>query len=141
MLANQIRPTTLSVAIVFRYIRFWPKTHRVLPFLAIAQKKTLALIEPRIFSADTRVGIPQDEIWQTLIVARTVTQWCRKAKSALVQIDNPSNRTITLKRKTVVGTISSPVTAISPRTASALTHNHSELQARIGLFAALDESF
>ena len=36
MLANQIRPTTLSAAIVFRYIRFWPKKHRVLPFLAIA---------------------------------------------------------------------------------------------------------
>ena len=35
MLANQIRPTTISVAIVFRYIRFWPKKHRVLPFLAI----------------------------------------------------------------------------------------------------------
>ena len=26
-LANQIRPTTLSAAIVFRYIRFWPKEH------------------------------------------------------------------------------------------------------------------
>ena len=36
MLANQIRPTTLSAAIVFRYIRFWPKKHRELPFLAIA---------------------------------------------------------------------------------------------------------
>ena len=36
VLANQIRPTTLSAAIVFRYIRFWPKKHRVLPFLAIA---------------------------------------------------------------------------------------------------------
>ena len=36
MLANQIRPTKLSAAIVFRYIRFWPKKHRVLPFLVIA---------------------------------------------------------------------------------------------------------
>ena len=36
VLANQIQPTTLSTAIVFRYIRFWPKTHRKLPFLAIA---------------------------------------------------------------------------------------------------------
>ena len=36
VLANQIRPTTLSAAIVFRYIRFWPKKHRVLPFLVIA---------------------------------------------------------------------------------------------------------
>ena len=41
MLANQIRPTTLSAAVVFRYIRFWPKKHRVLPFLAIALLKTL----------------------------------------------------------------------------------------------------
>ena len=36
VLANQIRPTTLSAAIAFRYIRFRPKKHRVLPFLAIA---------------------------------------------------------------------------------------------------------
>ena len=34
VLANQIRPT-LSAAIVFKYIRFWPKKHRELPFLAI----------------------------------------------------------------------------------------------------------
>ena len=27
---------SLSAAIVFRYIRFWPKKHRVLPFLALA---------------------------------------------------------------------------------------------------------
>ena len=36
VLANQIRPTTLPTAIVFRYIRFWPKKHRELPFLTIA---------------------------------------------------------------------------------------------------------
>ena len=34
--ANQIRPTTLSAAIVFRYTRSWPKKHRELPFLAVA---------------------------------------------------------------------------------------------------------
>ena len=39
-----------------------------------------------------------------------------------------------------MGTIS-PVTAISPRTAGAITHNHSESQARIDLTAALAESF
>ena len=37
------------------------------------QKDTLALIEPRIVTVETLEGIPQDEIWQTLIVARTVT--------------------------------------------------------------------
>ena len=43
--------------------------------------------------------------------------------------------------ETVVGTIS-PVTAISPRRASAIMHNHSESsQAQIDLTAALDESF
>ena len=107
---------------------------------ARSQKDTLALIEPRIASAHTLDGIPQDEMWQTLIVARTMTQWCRKTKSALVQIGNPSDRTITLKPKTIVGAIS-PVTAISSRTASATTHNHSESQTRIDLTAALDESF
>ena len=40
MLANQIWPTTLSVAFVFRFTRFWPKKHRELPFLAIAPKLT-----------------------------------------------------------------------------------------------------
>ena len=57
-----------------------------------------------------------------------------------MQVGNPSDRTITFKPKTVVGTIS-PVTAISPRTASAISHNHSESsQARIDLSAALDAS-
>ena len=37
MLANQIRPTTLSAAIVFRVHPFLAKKHRELPFLAIAQ--------------------------------------------------------------------------------------------------------
>ena len=36
MLANQIRPTTLSAATVFRHTRFWPKRYRELPFLSIA---------------------------------------------------------------------------------------------------------
>ena len=118
-----------------------PAAHRALirvSSTARPQKDTLALIEPRIVSAHTLDGIPQDEIWQTLIVARTVTQWCRKTKSSLVQIGNPSDWTITLKPKTIVGTIS-PVTAVSPRTGSAITHNHSESQARIDLTAALDE--
>ena len=87
------------------------------------------------------MGISQDEIWQTLIVARKVIHWCNKTKSALVQVDNQSDRTITLKPKTTVGTIS-PVTAISPRSARAIAHNHSEsLQAQIDMTAALDESF
>ena len=89
------------------------------------QNDTLALIEPRTVSANTLEGIPQDEIWQILIVARTVTHWCNKIKSALVQVGNSSDRTNTLKPKTVVDTIS-PVTAISPRRASAITHNYSE---------------
>ena len=38
------------------------------------EKDTLALIEPRTASAHTFDGTPQDEIWQSLIIARTVTQ-------------------------------------------------------------------
>ena len=45
VLANQIRPTTLSPAIVFRYTRFRPKKHRELPFLAIAHLKTPSLVQ------------------------------------------------------------------------------------------------
>ena len=105
------------------------------------KKNTLALIEPRIASAHTLDGIPQDEIWQSLIIARTVMHWCSTTNSALVQIGNPSDRSIILKPNTMVGTIS-PVTAISPRTASAIMHNYSESsQARIDLTAALGESF
>ena len=39
MLTNQIRPTTLSAAIVFRVHPFLAKKHRELPFLAIAHGK------------------------------------------------------------------------------------------------------
>ena len=105
------------------------------------EKDTLALIEPRIASAHTLDGMPQDESWQLLIIAQTVTHWCSSTNSDLVQIGYPSHRSIILKPNTVVGTIS-PVTAISPRTASAITHNCSKSsQARIDLTAAFDESF
>ena len=105
------------------------------------EKDTLALIEPRIASIHTLDDMPQDEIWQSVIIARTVTQWSSLTNSALVQVGSPSDRAIVSKPNAMVGTIS-PVTAISPQTASAVTQNCSEsLQARIDLTAALDESF
>ena len=105
------------------------------------EKETLALIEPRIASTHTLDDMPQDEIWQSVIIARTVTQWSSLTNSTLVQVGNPSDRAIILKPNTIVGTIS-PVTVISPQTASAITNNCSESsQARIDLTAALDESF
>ena len=104
------------------------------------EKDTLALIEPRIASIHTLDDMPQDDIWQSVIIARTVTQWSKVTNSALLQVGNPSDRNIILKPNTIVGTIT-PVTAISPRTASAVTQNCSESsQARIDLTAALDES-
>ena len=85
--------------------------------------------------------MPQDETWQSLKIAQRVTHWCSSTNSALVQIGNPSDRSVVLKPNTIVGTMS-PVTAISPRTASAITHDCSKSsQARIDLTAALDESF
>ena len=105
------------------------------------EKDTFALIEPRIASIHTLDDMPQDEIWQSVIIARPVTQWSSLTNSALVQVGDPSDRAIILKPNTIVGTIS-PVTAISPQTASAITKNCSESsQARIDLTAALDESF
>ena len=105
------------------------------------EKDTSALIEPRIASAHTFDGTSQDEIWQLLIIARTVTHWSSSTNSALVQVGNPSDRSIILKPNTIVGTIS-PVTAIPPQTASAITRNCSKSsQARKHLTAALDESF
>ena len=121
-----------------------PAAHDVLTRVsstARPQKKYVSADRARIVSANTLDGVPQDEIWQALIVARTVTHWCNKTMSALLQIGNSSDRTITLQPKTVVGAIS-PVTAISPRTASAMMLNNSESsQARIDLTTALDESF
>ena len=105
------------------------------------EKETLALIEPRTASTHTLDDMPQDEIWQSVIIARTVTQWSSLTNSTLVQVGNSSDRAIILEPNTIVGTIS-PVIAISPQTASAITNNCSERsQARIGLTAALDESF
>ena len=101
------------------------------------EKDTLALIEPRIASIHTLDDMPQDDIWQSVIIARTVTQWSSVTNSALLQVVNPSDRTIILKPNTIVGTIT-PVTAISPQTASAVAQNCLEsLQARIDLTAAL----
>ena len=58
-----------------------------------------------------------------------------------MQIGNLSDRSVILKPNTIVGTIP-PVTAILPRTASAIMHNHFESsQTRIALTAALDASF
>ena len=106
------------------------------------QKDTLALIEPKIATADTNEGIPQDEIWHSLIVARTVTHWCVKTQSALVQVCNHSDRSIIVQPNTAVGTISPVTTVIPENTASAVANNHLESsQARIDLAAALDESF
>ena len=105
------------------------------------EKDTLALIEPRMVSIHTLDDMPQDEIWQSVIIAQTVTQWSSLTNSALVQVGNPSDRATTLMPNTIVGTIS-PVTAISPQTASAITQNCLESsQAPIDLTAALDESF
>ena len=44
LLVNQIRPTTLSAAVVFKYARFWPKKHLELTFLAIAHKLKVTTI-------------------------------------------------------------------------------------------------
>ena len=105
------------------------------------EKDTLARMEPRIASTHTLDDMPQDEIWQSVIIARTGTLWSSLTNSALVQVGNPSDRAIILEPNTIVGT-TSPVTAISPQTASAITHNCSESsQARIDLTAALGESF
>ena len=58
-----------------------------------------------------------------------------------MQVCNPSDRSITIQPKTVVGTVS-PVTAIPENIASTVANNHLEsLQARIDLVVALDESF
>ena len=99
------------------------------------------LIEPKIATAVTIEDIPQEEIWHFLIVARTVTNWCIKTMSALVQVCNSSDRSITIQPEPLVGSISL-ATAISENVASAVANNHLEnSQARIDLAAALGKSY
>ena len=100
------------------------------------QKDTLALIELEIVTTDTIKAMPN-----FLIVAKTVTNWHMKTNSALVQVCNPSDRSITIQSKTVLGTIS-PVITIPENVASAVANNRLESpQARIDLATALDELF
>jgi hypothetical protein len=105
------------------------------------EKDTLALVEPKIASIHTLDAMQHDEIWQSPIVARTVTSWSSTNKSALVQVANPSNQAKVLQPNMVVGTIS-PVTARPSQTVSVVTQNYSESsQARNQLAAALEDSF
>ena len=67
--------------------RIIPAAHEALRRVsstARPQNDTLVLIEPRIVSAHTLDGMPQDEIQQSLIIARTVTvtHWCSISFSA-----------------------------------------------------------
>ena len=67
------------------------------------RESTPAVIEPRIATTKTIEAQGQHNVWDTVIVARTVTNWSAIDKSAIVQIANPSNRTVTIRAKTVVG--------------------------------------
>ena len=60
MLTNQIQPTTLSVAIVFRVHPFLAKKHREFPFLAIAQVFFLPCHRSllKIWSRETSLAVP-----------------------------------------------------------------------------------
>ena len=49
MLANQVRPTSLSAAIVFRVHPFLAKKHRELPFLVLAIAREKSTKMKRIF--------------------------------------------------------------------------------------------
>ena len=59
------------------------------------QTDTLALVEPKIATTDK----PQDDMWRSLIVAKMVTNWCAKTRSALVQVGGSSDRSITSNPK------------------------------------------
>ena len=105
------------------------------------QSDTLALIEPNIVTTDSIEDTFQDDVWRLLVLARTVTSWCAKKNSAVVQVANPSHRSIRVQLETIVGTISS-VTAIPESVASIVEANSSEsAQAQTDLPAALDKSF
>ena len=78
-MANQIRPTSLSAAIVFRYIRFWPKKHRVLSFLAIALKKTTkedSIVVVSVMACHLPAGPPVGTTGASLMTSSsTVAAW------------------------------------------------------------------
>ena len=81
---------TQSIPVLFSRKYVVPAAHEALIRVfstARSQKDTLALIEPRTASAHTFDGTPQDEIWQSLVIARcngmflswmglTQERWC-----------------------------------------------------------------
>ena len=114
----------VAVSVCNKYII--PAAHEALIRVfstARPQKDTSA--EPKIAIADTIKDIPRDEVRHSLIVARTLTNLCVKTQLALVQVCNPSDRSITVLPKTAVDTISR-VTAIPENTVSAVAKKHLE---------------
>ena len=74
---TQTADTQLIPVLVFRKHVVSAAHEALIRVFSTAQpeKFTLALIEPRIASTHTLDGMPQDKIWQSLIIARIVTQW------------------------------------------------------------------
>ena len=60
MLANQIRPTTLSAAIVFRVHSFLAKKHRELPFWPLPNKKDPEKV-PTLTCEKNMIQVPKNK--------------------------------------------------------------------------------
>lgn len=99
-----------------------------------------ALVEPRIVTEDDMEASNAPQAFRRAIVARTVCNW--SPRGAMVQIANPSNRLVRIKRNTLLGYIR-PVKAVMPQTTSSVNTTTAEETAkhREELKKALSKAF
>ena len=81
---------------------------------------------PKIATTDTINDISGDDIWRSLSVAQTVTSGCTRTSSKVIQVSNPSDLSIIIQPKTIVG-IMSPVTTMPENVVSAVEANSLEI--------------
>lgn len=104
---------------------------------------TEAVIEPRVVTCEDLANLPSDtaQLWENLLVARSVCTWSQNDGSAWVQIANPSDTTITARAGTVVGHVT-PATSVPTVNTSATTTDPIQVDtARNDLRPALQEAF
>jgi len=87
-----------------------------------AQAEDTPKLEPRKATAEGATSLQKYDIfWRRIAVARTVCNWAAADKSAIVQIENPSDQAVIIRANTALGKIV-PVEAVPARTVSSVTN-------------------
>lgn len=109
---------------------------------AAPKHSTTAVIEPRFVTGELgTLSRSAADVWECLIVARSVCTWSHEDGSVWIQLANPSDETIAVRAGTVVGHIT-PVTVASTVTTSAINTDCTSVdQARDELRPRLASAF